>query len=224
MAASAWAPGGEIIVANAEQGALIQKFSATPAQTVFPLTQFNYVINTGSLRVYRNGVKLEQSSISEDSATQFSLVGIVLGAGEIIEATAVLGSQDAVIAAAEAAAASAALAATTLSSTVKKTSDTGAFKPPVGTTAERDAVPAYGDTRVNSDLNIPEWWNGTNWIPTGGGQMLGQALIKAIHYNNQIIDEDLTVKAGTNGGSFGPVTINNGRTVTIESGAVWSII
>ena len=114
--------------------------------------------------------------------------------------------------------------------TVKSLSDkstlmqTGAFKPPVGTTAERDAVPAYGDTRVNSDLNIPEWWNGTNWIPTGGGQMLGQALIKAIHYNNQIIDEDLTVKAGTNGGSFGPVTINNGRTVTIESGAVWSII
>jgi len=110
MAASAWAPGGEIIVANAEQGALIQKFSATPAQTVFPLTQFNYVINTGSLRVYRNGVKLEQSSISEDSSVQFSLVGIVLGAGEIIEATAVLGSQDAVIAAAEAAAASAASA------------------------------------------------------------------------------------------------------------------
>jgi len=32
------------------------------------------------------------------------------------------------------------------------------------------------------------------------------------------------VKAGTNGLSAGPVTVDNGFTVTVENGSVWSIV
>jgi hypothetical protein len=58
----------------------------------------------------------------------------------------------------------------------------------------------------------------------GAGQMLGDAAVKGIFYNAQIIDEDITVMAGVNSGSFGPIAVANGRTVTVEAGSVWSIV
>ncbi len=127
-------------------------------------------------------------------------------------------------ASAAAAAESAALAATFVPDAyVPRDSATGAARIPAGTTAQRPGTPVYGDTRANSTLGQQEWWNGTAWTPMGGGQMLGAAATKAIFFNANTIDEDLTVVTGTNGGSFGPVSVNSGRTVDIEPGAVWSI-
>jgi hypothetical protein len=107
---------------------------------------------------------------------------------------------------------------------VKKTSATGSALLPVGTTAQRDGSPTIGGMRFSSTLTGWEGWNGTNWTSIGGGQMLGQAAVKAIFFNNTNISEDLTVLAGTNGGTFGPVTIDDGKTVTIEDGSVWSVV
>lgn len=107
---------------------------------------------------------------------------------------------------------------------LEKTGDTGAAHMPAGTTAQRPATPQYGDQRTNSELNSPEWWNGTAWVSMGSGQMYGIAQEKAIFYNSQTIGENLTVKAGQNGGSFGPVTVNNGFAVTVEPGSVWSVV
>lgn len=106
---------------------------------------------------------------------------------------------------------------------VKKTSNTGIALLPAGTEAQRDPVPTIGGMRFSTTLNGWEGWNGSNWTSIGGGQMYGQALVKAIFYNSQTIGENLTVKAGENGGTFGPVTINNGFAVTVEAGSVWSI-
>jgi hypothetical protein len=107
---------------------------------------------------------------------------------------------------------------------VKKTSDTGSAKLPAGSDAQRDPVPEIGAIRFSSTQLGWEGWNGTNWVSIGGGQMLGQALIKGIFYNAIVIAEDLTIKAGTNGGSFGPVEVANGKEVTVENGSVWSIV
>ena len=106
---------------------------------------------------------------------------------------------------------------------VKKTSNTGIALLPAGTEAQRDPVPLIGGMRFSTTLNGWEGWNGLNWTSIGGGQMYGQALVKAVFYNSQTIGENLTVKAGENGGTFGPVTINNGFTVTVEAGSVWTI-
>ena len=106
---------------------------------------------------------------------------------------------------------------------VKKTSNTGIALLPAGSEAQRDVTPTIGGMRFSTTLSGWEGWNGSNWTSIGGGQMYGQALVKAIFYNSQTIGEDLTVKTGENGGSFGPVTINNGFAVTVEAGSVWTI-
>lgn len=107
---------------------------------------------------------------------------------------------------------------------VKKTSNTGIALLPSGTEAQRDVAPTIGGMRFSTTLSGWEGWNGSNWTSIGGGQMYGQALVKAIFYNSQTIGENLTVKVGENGGTFGPVTINNGFTVTVEAGSVWSVV
>lgn len=57
-----------------------------------------------------------------------------------------------------------------------------------------------------------------------GGQYFGTAATKAIAYNANSISENITVTAGNNGLSAGPITINTGYTVTVETGAAWVIV
>jgi hypothetical protein len=59
---------------------------------------------------------------------------------------------------------------------------------------------------------------------SGGGQYFGTAATKAIAYNSNTIAENVTVTAGNNGLSAGPITINTGFTVTVETGAGWVIV
>lgn len=57
-----------------------------------------------------------------------------------------------------------------------------------------------------------------------GGQYFGSAATKAIAYNSNTIAENVTVTAGNNGLSAGPITINSTFTVTVDTGAVWVIV
>ena len=57
-----------------------------------------------------------------------------------------------------------------------------------------------------------------------GGQYFGSASTKAIAYNSNTIAENVTVTAGNNGLSAGPITISDTYTVTVETGAVWVIV
>jgi hypothetical protein len=120
----------------------------------------------------------------------------------------------------------AAIAANTsaLATKVTKTSNTGSALLPAGTDAERDASPQVGAIRFSSTNTGWEGWNGTNWVSIGGGQMLGQALVKGIFYNSQNIAENLTIAAGTNGLSAGPITVDNGFEVTVANGSTWSVV
>lgn len=105
--------------------------------------------------------------------------------------------------------------------------DTGAIKIPVGTEAQRPGTPAAGQLRFNNDADEFEGYNGTEWGAIGGGgsgQMLGDAAVKAISYNAQTIGENLTVLSTYNAMSVGPITINSGYTVTVESGGRWVVI
>ena len=74
------------------------------------------------------------------------------------------------------------------------------------------AVDTYG--RVTSVTNTT----------VQGGQYYGAAATKAIAYNSDSIAENITISAGNNGLSAGPVTIANGYTVTVATGAVWTIV
>jgi hypothetical protein len=66
---------------------------------------------------------------------------------------------------------------------------------------------------------LPAWG-----AASGGGQFFGTAAVKAIAYNANSIAENVTVTSGNNGLSAGPITINTGFTVTVQTGAVWVIV
>ncbi|CAB5219971.1 hypothetical protein UFOVP231_24 [uncultured Caudovirales phage] len=68
---------------------------------------------------------------------------------------------------------------------------------------------------------VPAWSassGGGATVPTGGGT-------DAIFYNNgQTITTNYSIPSGQNSGTFGPVTVNSGITVTIPTGSTWSIV
>ena len=104
---------------------------------------------------------------------------------------------------------------------------------PAGTQAQRPTGVSVGTLRFNTDLDSAEIYkadDGTGsagWTPVaGGGPSLGTDSI--IRTNNTVIAENISVgpSAGaefTNGMSAGPITINSGFTVTVESGGSWSV-
>ena len=60
---------------------------------------------------------------------------------------------------------------------------------------------------------------------SGGGPSLGTNSV--IRTNADTINEDITFVAGgvyENGSSVGPITIASGKTVTVASGCVWTVI
>lgn len=279
MSASIWTPGSSIIPqADPNSQIKSEPFTATEGQTTFELTQFSYTLGVGALSVFRNGVKIKNSYVTEINNTSFSisacevgdeieavgntaiadptaiLAEIIVIQGEV-EVTAAEAEASAVAAAASAASVElplpitsggtggitaeeardnlgvtaelTALSGSTTASLLTKVDKTPSGKSmevPVHTTAERDATAFDGYFGYNSDLDIFEGYQNGIWRPIGGGQMLGTALTKAIFYNAQLIDEDLTIAAGTNGFSAGPTQIAPGRTVTVSPGSTWKII
>lgn len=100
---------------------------------------------------------------------------------------------------------------------------TGAMRMPAGTTAQRPAVPVYGETRANSTLGKTEWWNGTSWAPMGGGATGGGADAVFVE-NDQVVTTSYTITSGKNAMSAGPITINDGVTVTVPTNSVWTVV
>ena len=106
---------------------------------------------------------------------------------------------------------------------VAQTLDVGSALIPAGTEAQRDAVPAAGYFRFNSDVAKFEGYNGTSWGSVGGGATGGGADAVFIE-NDQTINTDYTVVSTKNAMTTGPIEVASGVTVTIETGARWVVI
>ena len=102
---------------------------------------------------------------------------------------------------------------------VAKTSGTGSAVVPTGTEAQRDGSPSAGYLRFNSDATSFEGYDGSAWGSIGGG-----ATSDAIYENSATIAENITIATGRNGMSTGPIDVDSGITVTVESGARWVIL
>jgi hypothetical protein len=137
-------------------------------------------------------------------------------------ASAASGSASAASGSATSAASSASAAAATLANAVTRTSATGAAVMPTGTTGERP-TPATGHFRFNSSLSQFEGYNGTAWGAVGGGATGGTGN-QVIYENDQTVSADYTLTAGKNGMSAGPITVNAGITLTVPSGAVYTVV
>jgi hypothetical protein len=99
---------------------------------------------------------------------------------------------------------------------------TGALKIPVGTTAEQP-TPATGQIRFNSSNTQFEGYNGSAWGSLGGGATGGGAN-QVFFQNDQTVTVNYTIPATKNAMSAGPITIDTGVTVTVSTGAVWTIV
>jgi len=99
---------------------------------------------------------------------------------------------------------------------------TGAAKLNVGTTVQRP-TPATGMVRFNSSTGIFEGYGVANWRALGGGAS-GGGTDQVFYENDQTVNTDYTITAGTNAGTFGPITVASGVTVTVPSGSTWSVV
>jgi len=100
--------------------------------------------------------------------------------------------------------------------------DVGAAELPTGTEAQRPTA-ATGLMRFNTDANSFEGYNGTAWGSIGGGASGGGG--DAVFYeNDQTVTTDYIIAADKNAMSTGPISINSGVSVTIETGARWVVI
>ena len=106
---------------------------------------------------------------------------------------------------------------------VAQSSSTGSAYMPAGTTAQRDGAPSAGYLRFNSSIVKFEGYNGSAWGTVGGGATGGGSDAVFIE-NDQTVTANYTITTNKNAGTFGPVTINSGITVTVPSGSVWSVI
>lgn len=107
---------------------------------------------------------------------------------------------------------------------VAVTGATGSALLPSGTDAQRDMTPIDGMIRFNSETpGFEGYFNGT-WQSVGGGQMLGKAQIKTVSFNSQVIDEDILVTSGLNAYSVGNVTIEAGKSITVEATSSYKVL
>lgn len=107
---------------------------------------------------------------------------------------------------------------------VSKTSDTGMAFIPGGPTSARDPAPKFVGIRYNTTLSAWEGWNMADWSSIGGGQMLGKALVKAVSFNSQVIDEAIVVLAGVSAFSAGPISFGLSGSISFEPGTCWKFI
>lgn len=117
----------------------------------------------------------------------------------------------------------AAKAEATVNDRVPRTSTTGSAVIPSGDSLERDPVPTAGYFRFNEDLVSFEGYDGTSWGSVGGGA--SGAVNNPVFYENDTnVTGDYTITTGKNAMSAGPITIDDGVTVTVPDGSVWTIV
>ena len=99
---------------------------------------------------------------------------------------------------------------------------TGSLKLPVGTTAQRPTA-ATGKVRYNTTTSSYEGYDGSGWAPLGGGAT-GAGGDTVFNLNSLEVTTTYTFPTGKSAMSVGPITINDGVTVTIPSGQRWLVL
>jgi hypothetical protein len=99
---------------------------------------------------------------------------------------------------------------------------TGALKIPAGTTGQQPS-PVTGQIRYNTTNNLFEGYGASAWGSLGGGAT-GGAGNQVFFENDQIVTTDYTIPSTKNAGTFGPIEVATGVTVTVSTGSTWTIV
>ena len=116
---------------------------------------------------------------------------------------------------------------TTVGGTLVVTGDgsfnsTSALKIPAGTTGQQP-TPVTGMIRFNSTTNLYEGYGASAWGALGGGAT-GAGGDTVFQENSMIVTTSYSIPIGKSASSVGPITINSGATVTVDSGSRWVIL
>lgn len=84
MSASIWEPGATVPVVDPDSTVKVEAFVASAAQALFNLTLFSYNPSADALEVYKDGLKVPKTDVTETSTSSFTLAACV--GGEVIEA------------------------------------------------------------------------------------------------------------------------------------------
>jgi hypothetical protein len=106
---------------------------------------------------------------------------------------------------------------------VPQTATTGSAVLPSGTQAQRDGSPAAGYIRFNTTISKFEGYNGSSWSSVGGGATGGGADEVFIE-NGQSVTTNYTIPGTRNALTTGPITVQDGVTVTVSDGARWVVL
>ena len=79
------------------------------------------------------------------------------------------------------------------------------------------------DAAVSGYALVSDASGNLSWAAAGGGAV-GGGSNEIFWENDQTITQDYTITNGKNAGSFGPITIQSGVTVTVGSGETWTVV
>lgn len=104
------------------------------------------------------------------------------------------------------------------------TTSTSALQVPVGPSAQQPAG-ANGKIRYNTTLSRYEGYSSAlgDWGALGGGAKGGGA-DQVFYENDKVVTQNYTLTSGKNAMTAGPVSINDGVSVTVPDGSVWTIV
>ena len=81
-------------------------------------------------------------------------------------------------------------------------------------------IEALGSALVAWDSTASEFVK----IAGGGGGAAGTGNNQVFFQNDLTVTGSYTIPTGKNAGTFGPITVNSGVTVTVPSGSVWTVV
>lgn len=122
------------------------------------------------------------------------------------------------------------IASYTAGDMIYATGTTTLVKRGIGTTGQVLTVAGGVPTWATPASGLPsQTGNAGKWLTTDGATASWQPLITpggggAIAINYDVVSTSYTVATGTNGFSVGPITINDGITVTVASGQRWVVV
>ena len=83
---------------------------------------------------------------------------------------------------------------------------------------------AAGDLYFSTTLKSLKVFNGVSWRPIGGAGVTGAGGDSVFFENDNLVRNSYTITTGKNAMSAGPIAINNGVTVTVPNGSVWTVV
>jgi hypothetical protein len=93
----------------------------------------------------------------------------------------------------------------------------------VATSTTRPAAPVAGQTILQTDTESLWSYIDGEWVDVSGQSATGGGNNMVFWENDTNVTEDYTITSGKNAGTWGPVTIDSGVTVTVPDGSTWTV-